>query len=84
MKNDFIKSGGMREDLDPLYWDDPEIAVQTSSTEVLLQPGRKLKASGYCMYSSSTILVFTLGGDMPVNGFTLDPQSGEVRVVESG
>ena len=29
------------------------------------------------MYSSSTILVFTLGGSHPVIGFTLDPQLGE-------
>lgn len=32
-------------------------------------------AAGYCMYSSSTILVFTMGDG--VNGFTLDPQIGE-------
>ena len=31
--------------------------------------------TGYCMYSSSTILVFTMGNG--VNGFTLDPQIGE-------
>ncbi|GMH81304.1 hypothetical protein TrVE_jg8713 [Triparma verrucosa] len=48
-----------------------------SSTEALLQPGSQLAASGYCMYSSSTILVFTLGGSHPVIGFTLDPQLGE-------
>lgn len=29
-------------------------------------------AAGYCMYSSSTILVLTMGNG--VNGFTLDPQ----------
>jgi len=40
-----------------------------------LQPGRKLVASGYCMYSSSTILVLTMGNG--VNGFTLDPNIGE-------
>merc|ERR1712039_235691 len=40
-----------------------------------LQPGRKLVASGYCMYSSSTILVLTMGSG--VNGFTLDPNIGE-------
>jgi fructose-1,6-bisphosphatase I len=40
-----------------------------------LQPGRALIASGYCMYSSSTILVLTLGNG--VNGFTLDPNIGE-------
>ncbi|CAM9566733.1 unnamed protein product [Discosporangium mesarthrocarpum] len=41
-----------------------------------LQPGGSLiAAAGYCMYSSSTILVFTMGNG--VNGFTLDPQIGE-------
>jgi len=40
-----------------------------------LQPGKKLVAAGYCMYSSSTILVLTLGNG--VNGFTLDPNIGE-------
>merc|ERR1719443_2575210 len=40
-----------------------------------LQPGSKLVASGYVMYSSSTILVMTMGNG--VNGFTLDPTIGE-------
>lgn len=40
-----------------------------------LQPGQSLVASGYCMYSSSTILVITLGDG--VHGFTLDPQLEE-------
>jgi len=40
-----------------------------------LQPGTKLVASGYVMYSSSTILVMTMGNG--VNGFTLDPAIGE-------
>jgi fructose-1,6-bisphosphatase I len=40
-----------------------------------LQPGKQLVASGYCMYSSSTILVLTMGNG--VNGFTLDPNIGE-------
>merc|ERR1711976_646722 len=40
-----------------------------------LQPGKKLVAAGYCMYSSSTILVMTTGEG--VNGFTLDPNIGE-------
>eukprot|EP00611_Tribonema_gayanum_P013198 TRINITY_DN239_c0_g1_i4.p1 TRINITY_DN239_c0_g1~~TRINITY_DN239_c0_g1_i4.p1 ORF type:complete len:421 (-),score=138.59 TRINITY_DN239_c0_g1_i4:179-1381(-) len=40
-----------------------------------LQPGDNLVAAGYCMYSSSTILVFTMGNG--VNGFTLDPTIGE-------
>merc|ERR1719240_2490737 len=40
-----------------------------------LQPGDKLVASGYVMYSSSTIMVMTMGNG--VNGFTLDPSIGE-------
>lgn len=40
-----------------------------------LQPGDNLVASGYCMYSSSTIMMFTLGDG--VHGFTLDPNIGE-------
>jgi fructose-1,6-bisphosphatase I len=41
----------------------------------VLQPGKKLVAAGYCLYSSSTILVFTLGEG--THGFTLDPQINE-------
>jgi fructose-1,6-bisphosphatase I len=40
-----------------------------------LQPGRNLVAAGYCLYSSSTTLVFTLGSG--VHGFTLDETIGE-------
>mmetsp|Transcript_2900 Transcript_2900/g.5529 ORF Transcript_2900/g.5529 Transcript_2900/m.5529 type:complete len:438 (-) Transcript_2900:142-1455(-) len=40
-----------------------------------LQPGKNLVASGYCMYSSSTILMITTGNGL--NGFTLDPTIGE-------
>merc|ERR1719161_2965284 len=40
-----------------------------------LQPGKKLVASGYVMYSSSTEMVLTMGDG--VNGFTLDPAIGE-------
>ena len=42
----------------------------------VLQPGKNLVGAGYCLYSSATILVFTLAGGS-VNGFTLDPQSNE-------
>ncbi|GMH78637.1 hypothetical protein TL16_g07880, partial [Triparma laevis f. inornata] len=52
-----------------------EDAECVNTMDALLQPGSQLAASGYCMYSSSTILVFTLGGE--VIGFTLDPQLGE-------
>mmetsp|Transcript_10004 Transcript_10004/g.20271 ORF Transcript_10004/g.20271 Transcript_10004/m.20271 type:complete len:324 (+) Transcript_10004:77-1048(+) len=40
-----------------------------------LQPGSNLVCAGYCMYSSSTMMVISLGDG--VNGFTLDPQIGE-------
>jgi len=40
-----------------------------------LQPGDNLVAAGYCMYSSSTVLVFSLGEG--THGFTLDPTIGE-------
>ena len=39
----------------------------------VLQPARNMKAAGYCMYSSATVLVFTLGDT--VQGFTLDSQT---------
>ncbi|GAB0494960.1 hypothetical protein MMPV_006257 [Pyropia vietnamensis] len=40
-----------------------------------MQPGSSLVAAGYCMYSSSCMMVLTTGDG--VNGFTLDPQIGE-------
>lgn len=40
-----------------------------------LQPGTNLAASGYVLYSSSTILAMTIGHG--VYGFTLDEQLGE-------
>jgi fructose-1,6-bisphosphatase I len=40
-----------------------------------LQPGNHLVAAGYCLYSSATTLVFTLGNG--VQGFTLDESLGE-------
>lgn len=40
-----------------------------------MQPGSNLVVAGYCMYSSSVMMVLTTGHG--VNGFTLDPQIGE-------
>ena len=40
-----------------------------------LQPGHKMVASGYLIYGSSTMLVYTTGAG--VHGFTLDPTVGE-------
>lgn len=44
-------------------------------TDDVLQPGRKLVAAGYCLYSSATTLVFTIGAG--THGFTLDESLGE-------
>jgi len=56
--------------------DDADLAeAQLKCLLNTLQPGDNLVAAGYCMYSSSTILVFTMGNG--VNGFTLDPTIGE-------
>jgi fructose-1,6-bisphosphatase I len=43
--------------------------------EDMLQPGRRQVASGYVLYGSSTMLVYTTG--QGVHGFTLDPSIGE-------
>jgi len=40
-----------------------------------LQKGSEQIAAGYCIYGSSTILVYTAGNG--VHGFTLDPTAGE-------
>jgi fructose-1,6-bisphosphatase I len=42
----------------------------------VLQPGRRMIASGYIVYGSSTMLVYTTRGGT-VDGFTLDPSVGE-------
>ena len=46
-----------------------------------LQPGENLVAAGYCLYSSATTLVFTLGSG--VHGFTLDETIGEFVLTHS-
>jgi fructose-1,6-bisphosphatase I len=55
----------------------------------LLQPGFKQVASGYVIYGSSTMLVYTTG--QGAHGFTLDPSIGEfllshpnIRIPERG
>ncbi len=42
--------------------------------EDFLQPGKKMVASGYVIYGSSTMLVYTTG--QGVHGFTYDPSAG--------
>jgi fructose-1,6-bisphosphatase I len=48
---------------------------EESLLEAVLQPANRMRAAGYCLYSSATVLVFTLGSS--VYGFTLDPQIQE-------
>lgn len=52
----------------------PDERVQQLVRSVL-QPGKNMRAAGYCLYSSATVLVFSLGDS--VQGFTLDPQINE-------
>ena len=68
---------------------DDEGAVAAKCVASACRPGSNLIAAGYCMYSSSTILVLTLGDG--VHGFTFDPSVGEfimsherIRVPERG
>ena len=52
--------------------------VSEEGEQLLLKtliPKKNLVASGYCMYSSSTVLMFSMGDG--VHGFTLDPNIGE-------
>lgn len=46
------------------------------SVEDILRPGTELVAAGYTMYGSATMMVLTVKG-LDVNGFTLDPSTGE-------
>jgi fructose-1,6-bisphosphatase I len=61
------------EDPDQILDDEDERCLQNA-----LQPGENLVAAGYCLYSSSTILMFTIGNG--VQGFTLDEAIGEYRL----
>jgi len=68
--------------------DDPTKMMEQCVVNVC-QPGKDLVCAGYALYSSSTILVLTVG--QGVWGFTLDPMIGEyilthrdVKIPESG
>lgn len=52
-----------------------EASVDSNCIFNTLQPGTALVASGYCLYSSSCLFVFTVGNG--VNGFTYDRSIGE-------
>lgn len=48
---------------------------ETKLLEAILQPAKNMRCAGYCLYSSATVLVFTMKDG--VYGFTLDPQIQE-------
>ena len=50
-------------------------ATQKDLVDAVLQPAKNMRAAGYCLYSSATVLVLTLGDS--VQGFTLDNQMQE-------
>jgi len=50
-------------------------AAEEKCLQDTLQPGKNLVAAGYCLYSSATSFVFTLGSG--AYGFTLDEKIGE-------
>ena len=52
------------------------------TVEDFLQPGTEQIASGYIVYGSSTMMVYTTG--QGVNGFTLDPSIGEFCLSHPG
>jgi len=56
--------------------DDDDMKTREELVQAVLQPGKNLRAAGYCLYSSATILVLSLG-DGKTHGFTLDPQINE-------
>ncbi|KAJ3128753.1 hypothetical protein HK100_009002 [Physocladia obscura] len=56
--------------------------TEKPSLKDVLRPGTEMIASGYCMYGSSTMLVLTSEGN-PVDGFTLDPNTGEFLLTHS-
>jgi len=56
-------------------WQEKVDAMQYKKMFSTMQPGSNLKCAGYCIYSSSTMLVITFGNG--VHGFTLDPELQE-------
>lgn len=56
-------------------WDLPVEETENQCLKNTLQSGNNLVAAGYCLYSSATSFVFTIGNG--VNGFTYDERIGE-------
>lgn len=56
-------------------WESKIDGAQLNCLYNTMQPGSNLVVAGYCMYSSTCMMVLTTGSG--VSGFTLDPQIGE-------
>ena len=69
---------GIWKEGDPCLVDFAEEISETAQACLLknLIPGKNLVAAGYCMYSSSSVLMFSMGNN-EVHGFTLDTNIGE-------
>jgi fructose-1,6-bisphosphatase I len=59
-------------------------ADQPATVDDILQCGKNLVAAGYVMYGSATVLVLATAGIEGVNGFTLDPSTGEYVLTQAG
>jgi len=69
---------GIFKEVEECLIDESSETVSDSQMKCLmqtLQPGDNLVAAGYCMYSSSTTMMISLGDG--THGFTLDPSIGE-------
>jgi len=50
---------------------------QPATEKDIMQTGRNIVGAGYVMYGSATVLVLATASTDTVNGFTLDPSTGE-------
>jgi fructose-1,6-bisphosphatase I len=58
-----------------------DTAEDAAVDDVVLQPGIKQLAAGYCIYGPQTSLILTLGSGTHI--FTLDPEPGEFRLTNA-
>lgn len=73
--NEVVIAADQHDNKSANYAISPEQQRTEELVKAVLQPAKNMRAAGYCLYSSATVLVFTLGDT--VQGFTLDPQLNE-------
>ena len=59
-----INDGGGSDDQKNGGDSDIQLDDEASLLEAVLQPARRMRAAGYCLYSSATVLVFSLGSSV--------------------